>query len=131
LKSLILAILPGIDEEGSEHFDRTFALLESISNGINEETYFWQCLLLAVVTSPGKRQGALAFFQRKLPNLAGDDAIGSPLVSPEPGLLLRCFSAGLLDEQLLVQRGFLDFLVQNLPLSSPILQKCVETLCTN
>ncbi|KAK6503333.1 hypothetical protein TWF481_008356 [Arthrobotrys musiformis] len=125
LRSLILSILPGIDEEGSEFFDRTFALLESIRMKIDEDAYFWQCFLLASMSSPGRRQGALAYLSRKLPKLDDEDALQSPLVTPEPGLLIRCFATGLLDNQLLVQRGFLDVLVQCLPLSSPILQKLV------
>ncbi|KAF3902520.1 hypothetical protein ABW21_db0204640 [Orbilia brochopaga] len=127
LRSLILAILPGIDEEGSEFFERTFALLESIRTNIGEEAYFWQCFLLASVSSPGRRQGALAYLSRNMPDLGSEDALSSPLVTPEPGLLIRCFATGLLDDQLLVQRGFLDVLVQNLPLSSPILQKLVTS----
>ncbi|KAF3937048.1 hypothetical protein ABW19_dt0210588 [Dactylella cylindrospora] len=62
-----------------------------------------------------------------MPTLGDEEAITSPLVTPEPGLLIRCFATGLQDDQLLVQRGFLDILVQNLPLSSPILQKLVTT----
>ncbi|RPB20116.1 hypothetical protein L211DRAFT_858876 [Terfezia boudieri ATCC MYA-4762] len=123
LKSLILALLPGIDEEGGEYFDDTLNLLESIRAAVGEDTYFWQCFLLATITSPARRQGALAFLTRKLPKLDNEEALTSALVSPEPGLLLRSFSAGLHDENLLVQRGFLDLLVQSLPLSSPILQK--------
>lgn len=42
--------------------------------------------------------------------------------SPEPGLLVRSFAAGLQDEHLLVQRGFLDLLVTHLPLHSMVLQ---------
>ncbi|KAF3921998.1 hypothetical protein ABW20_dc0105088 [Dactylellina cionopaga] len=125
LRSIILAILPGIDEEGGEFFDRTFTLLESIRMNIGEDAYFWQCFLLASITSPGRRQGALAYLSRKMPNLAKEDALGEPLVTPEPGLLIRCFATGLSDDQMLVQRGFLDILVQNLPLSSPILQRLV------
>ena len=123
LKAIILALLPGIDEEGGEYFDETLNLLESVREAVAEETYFWQCFLLATITSHARRQGALAFLTRKLPKLDSKEALTSSLVTPEPGLLLRCFSAGLHDENLLVQRGFLDLLVQNLPLSSPILQK--------
>ena len=123
LKALILALLPGIDEEGGEYFDETLNLLESVREAVAEETYFWQCFLLATITSHARRQGALAFLTRKLPKLNSKEALASSLVTPEPGLLLRSFSAGLHDENLLVQRGFLDLLVQNLPLSSPILQK--------
>ncbi|KAK6355116.1 hypothetical protein TWF696_004239 [Orbilia brochopaga] len=127
LRSLILAILPGIDEDGSEFFERTFALLESIRTNIGEEAYFWQCFLLASISSPGRRQGALAYLSKNMPHLGSEDTLSSPLVTPEPGLLIRCFATGLLDDQLLVQRGFLDVLVLKLPLSSPILQKLVTS----
>lgn len=49
-------------------------------------------------------------------------AAADSVILPEPGLLIRCFASGLSDEQLLVQRNFLDLLVTHLPLSSPILQ---------
>lgn len=135
LKSLILALLPGIDEEGGEYFDRTLTLIDEIRNGVCDDAYFWQCFLLATITSPGRRQGALAFLGRRLPKLdsegsgdnlesGGSDA--EALVSPEPGLLIRAFCAGLSDEQILVQRGFLDLLVGSLPLCSKILQERVS-----
>ncbi|KAI5797878.1 Dopey, N-terminal-domain-containing protein [Peziza echinospora] len=126
LKPLILALLPGIDEEGGEYFDEAFNLIEGVRTTIDDEAYFWQCFLLATITSQTRRQGALAFLTRKLPKIDTEEGLTSPLVSPEPGLLLRCFSAGLHDDNLLVQRGFLDLLVQSLPLSSPILQKLVS-----
>lgn len=144
LKSLILALLPGIDEEGGEYFDRTLALMDGIKNGVGDNAYFWQCFLLATITSPGRRQGSLAFLGRRLPTLdegkkieapkesediAMDDGKGNEaeaLVNPEPGLLIRAFCAGLGDEQLLVQRGFLDLLVGSLPLSCKILQERVS-----
>ncbi|RPA91145.1 hypothetical protein L873DRAFT_1831516 [Choiromyces venosus 120613-1] len=131
LKSLTLALLPGIDEEGGEYFDRTLALIDEIRNGVCDDAYFWQCFLLATITSPGRRQGALAFLGRRLPkldsekngdNVESEESDAEALVNPEPGLLIRAFSAGLNDEQLLVQRGFLDLLVGSLPLSSKILQ---------
>ncbi|KAL7276289.1 hypothetical protein RUND412_000703 [Rhizina undulata] len=141
LKSLILALLPGIDEEGGEYFDRTLALMDSIRKGVGDDAYFWQCFLLATITSPGRRQGALAFLARRLPKLdnrtspASDETEAEiqknareaeALIHPEPGLLVRAFCAGLADEQLLVQRGFLDLLVVHLPLSSKILQESVR-----
>ncbi|KAG0638060.1 Dopey, N-terminal-domain-containing protein [Tuber brumale] len=131
LKSLILALLPGIDEEGGEYFDRTLALIDEIRNGVCDDAYFWQCFLLATITSPGRRQGALAFLGRRLPkldsersedNLELEGTDSEALISPEPGLLIRAFCAGLNDEQILVQRGFLDLLVGSLPLCSKILQ---------
>ena len=44
------------------------------------------------------------------------------VAQPDPGLLIRCFCAGLLDENVLVQRGFLDLLVERVPLNSIVLQ---------
>ncbi|KAI9701961.1 MAG: hypothetical protein M1836_001305 [Candelina mexicana] len=155
LKALILALLPGLEDETSEDFERTFRILEGFKkvikgyqlteskedDGYGDE-YFWQCFFLSSITSPGRRQGALSFLNRKLPKLGGirliDDkgpkriAELSPaaeaVVYPEPGLLVRCFAAGLSDEQLLIQRGFLDLLVTHLPLDSPVLQDRVTPM---
>jgi hypothetical protein len=156
MKSVILALLPGLEEETSEDFDRTLKLLENLKASIRsprsrqlspthstDDGFFWQCFFLASITSQSRRSGALAYLVRNLPNLStspiSDSASGkdvcdetlseelSELVtSPEPGLLLRCFAAGLGDEQLLIQRGFLDVLVTHLPLHSKVLQKRVK-----
>ncbi|CAL3964088.1 unnamed protein product [Diplocarpon coronariae] len=156
LKAIILALLPGLEEETSEEFERTLKLLEGFKHVIRPadtedlggnhssgDEYFWQCFFLAAITSNGRRLGALAYMVRNLPKLdqvlsadrisASSDGpqkeeeeakrLGEMVTSPEPGLLLRCFAAGLGDEQLLIQRGFLDLLVTHLPLHSHVLQK--------
>ena len=115
---------------------------------LNAAQYFWQCMFLTCVTSSTRRPGGLSYLTRYLPNLGhtpkvnsidakpnGDTGSGEhrtnseeaidAVVSPEPGLLIRCFCAGLQDQQPLIQRGFLDLLVTNLPLSSVVLQKRV------
>ncbi|KAI9831941.1 MAG: Endosome to Golgi transport protein, partial [Thelocarpon superellum] len=157
LRAIILTLLPGLEEETSEEFERTLRLLEGFKeavktrgdpdipseNGAGDE-YFWQCFFLASVTSPSRRQGALAFLVRRLPKLSGpinrrrsepteDDVLEhqdqgrlpasvEAVVAPEPGLLVRCFAAGLSDDQLLIQRGFLDLLLTHLPLHCTVLQ---------
>lgn len=159
MKSIILAILPGLEDETSEDFDRTMKLMESFKVAIRPanskelasthatgDDFFWQCFFLASITSHTRRGGALAYLVRNLPKLgeplaqnstAGDDAkngvesdlaaqLGRIVTSPEPGLLLRCFAAGLADDQLLVQRGFLDLLVSHLPLHCKVLQTRVK-----
>lgn len=135
LKSIILALLPGIDEEGGEYFDQTLELIDSFRTGVQDDSYFWQCVMLATMTSPTRRQGALALLVRRLPKLgpevdsedeAARQANIEALITPEPGLLVRALCAGLGDEQLLVQRGFLDLLVANVPLSSEVIQKRVS-----
>ncbi|KAI0430565.1 putative regulator of reproduction dopa [Xylaria sp. FL1042] len=159
MKSIIMALLPGLEDETSEDFDRTLNLIESFkavirppnSQSLTEkhstgDDFFWQCFFLAAITSGSRRPGALAYLIRNLPQLGqprnlepsskkskGTNpeslmiSLASMVTSPEPGLLLRCFAAGLGDEQLLIQRGFLDLLVANLPLHSPVLQKRVKT----
>ena len=161
LKSLLLALLPGLEEENSEEFDRTLRILQALKGSIARDQsasndggeacsdqYFWQCMFLACITSSTRRPGGLAYLTRYLPNLGnspasngtdtvtnGDtsksnhqirlqEAIDS-VVSPEPGLLIRCFCAGLQDLQPLIQRGFLDLLVTRLPLNSVVLQEKV------
>lgn len=159
MKSIVLALLPGLEEETAEDFDRTLKLLESFKKTIRQQTseeitsthssgddYFWQCFFLAAITSQSRRPGALAYLVRNLPKLGhslildstdsnaanGEEAdlsskLSQLVTTPEPGLLLRCFAAGLADEQLLIQRGFLDLLVTHLPLHSKVLQTRVKS----
>ena len=156
LKAIVLALLPGLEEETSEEFARSHNLLNRLKNAVRQgktkhnppsdvsgDQYFWQNLFLASITSSSRRQGALAYLVRELPRLSAHVASdpkpkrwgnveknGSTedlpheieaVASPEPGLLVRCFAAGLQDEQLLIQRGFLDLLVTHLPLHSAVL----------
>lgn len=159
LKAIILSLLPGLEEETSEDFERTLKLVDGFKQAVRPsnkedlghdhssgEEYFWQCFFLASITSNGRRLGALAYLVRNLPKL------GRPLIrdlaqsetrvdkaeadenytrlaeivtSPEPGLLLRSLAAGLADDHILIQRGFLDLLVTHLPLHAQVLQKRV------
>lgn len=153
LKAIILALLPGLEEETSDDFELTLRILNKLrdvsgcletqrtSEAGASGQYFWQCLFLASITNSSRRLGVLAYLNRYLPKLgiadrrpsvadAGDMtdippkmlAAADSVILPEPGLLIRCFASGLSDEQLLVQRNFLDLLVTHLPLNSPILQ---------
>ena len=159
LKAIILALLPGLEEETSEEFERTLKLFDGFKaavrpassedlgqNHSSGDEYFWQCFFLATITSNSRRSGALAYLVRNLPKLGQlfshesalngahkesgaktSERLAEIVTSPEPGLLLRCFAAGLADEQLLIQRGFLDLLVTHLPLHANVLQKRVKT----
>jgi Dopey, N-terminal len=142
LKALILALLPGLEEETSDEFEKTLQVLNQSKNafstaGLGE--VFWQNMFLASITSSTRRQGVLVYLGRYLPKLANsvldldaslDDiapasAEVADVTTPEPGLLLRCFATGLADEQALIQRAFLDLLVTHLPLHSSIFRRQV------
>ncbi|KAF2129876.1 cellular morphogenesis regulator dopa [Dothidotthia symphoricarpi CBS 119687] len=156
LKAIILSLLPGLEDETSEDFERMVSALDKLRKAVqshsdevtdvgnaSESSHFWQCFFLATITNASRRQGALAFLVRRLPKFGlpgrrtlnpNDSTIpietlpveAEAAVSPEPGLLVRCFESGLLDSQLLIQRGFLDLLVSHLPLDSPILQQRIN-----
>ncbi|KAJ4365861.1 hypothetical protein N0V83_008483 [Neocucurbitaria cava] len=151
LKAIILSLLPGLEDETSEDFERMASALEKLRKAVldhsdtvtdgkssSASSHFWQCLFLATITNASRRQGALAYLVRHLPKFgtahrrnsiidasAPNDGLSDEAeaaVTPEPGLLIRCFESGLSDPQLLIQRGFLDLLVSHLPLDSPVLQ---------
>lgn len=154
LKAIILALLPGLEEETSDDFEATLRIVNKFRNRVRSSDkqyendgdadsgnqYFWQCLFLASITNPSRRLGVLAYLNRHLPKLGGNEhwytipnenggdeiiassAMAESVTEPEPGLLVRCFATGLADQQVLVQRNFLDLLVTHLPLHSSILQ---------
>lgn len=159
MKSIVLALLPGLEEETAEDFERTMKLTDRFKVSVRPpgselitpqhsagDDFFWQCFFLASITGQTRRAGALAYLARCLPRLGdaptqdsmrtadGRDGretetsskLAQLVTSPEPGLLLRCFAAGLADEQLLIQRGYLDLLVTHLPVHSQVLQTKVK-----
>ena len=135
LKAVLLSLLPGLEDESTEDFETTLATVSEariIFAREVSEGFFWQSLFLVTITSPNRRSGAFVYLVRHLPKLrfhenssntqqnkngAEDDPLDL-ILSPEPGLLIRCFAAGLLDDQILVQRNFLDLLVTHLPIGA-------------
>lgn len=158
LKSIILSLLPGLEDETAEDFERIVQVMDKLRFTISgdesrkndgagdaQDSFFWQCFFLATITNVPRRQGALAYLVRRLPKFgtkqrrnsviteAGDAGEAEALsmaaeaaIAPEPGLLIRCFAAGLGDSQLLTQRGYLDLLVNALPLHSDVLQVRID-----
>ena len=139
LKSIILSLLPGLEEQNSDDFDTTlsiFDVLRQIFRKDATEGAFWQTLFLASITDSTGRMGILAYLVARLPTFAiskieyqAEGAMpvvdNEAVLRPEPGLLIRCFATGLQDDQILVQRGFLDLLVTHIPLNSPVFNKDV------
>ncbi|EMD00050.1 hypothetical protein BAUCODRAFT_62777 [Baudoinia panamericana UAMH 10762] len=154
LKALILSLLPPLEDETAEDFERAVSILDSLKDKFSKADddgalagFYWQSVFLCVITSVSRRQGALNYLVRRLPSFAprhmnlttDDDSIftadgnvsvlsaeAQAAVSPEPGLLLRCFASGLADSNPLVQRGYLDLLVAKLPLHSVVIRQLAE-----
>ena len=154
-RSVILALLPGLEERNSEEYGRTLSILHQFKENLSKsfetslkgtdasgDQLFWQSLFLASISSPSRRQGVLAYLEENLPmcntplpsstknevlreEKTNEIAAVADVTTPEPGLLVRCFATGLRDDQILIQRGFLDLLVSHLPLHCAVLHQKV------
>ena len=101
----------------------------------DEEGFFWQCLWLAIATSSEQRLGGCNYCLKRMESLPQSgkgnlewhrkltQIAASLYASPDPGLFIRSFCAGLTDPNVLVQRGFLELLLKNVPLSLSLLQR--------
>lgn len=116
IKAFILALLPGLEEETGEHFERVCSLLDRLSSAISL-SFFLQNLWLVLITGPGYRIPAINFLSRRMPSLNSQETI-VPIVGQDVGLMIRAYSAALEDGNILVQRGILDLLLANLKLDS-------------
>ncbi|KAH9948184.1 Dopey, N-terminal-domain-containing protein [Amylocystis lapponica] len=118
MKSFILALLPGLEEETGEYFDKvrplTFTLCSSV---IYPPSFFFQNIWLAMLTTPSARGTSLNFLSRRLPSPKAEEDITS-VVGHDIGLMIRAFSAALEDDDLLVRRSALDLLLQSLRIDS-------------
>ncbi|KDN44268.1 hypothetical protein K437DRAFT_257137 [Tilletiaria anomala UBC 951] len=114
-KAMLLALLPGLEEESGEFFDRVLRLLDHVSTSITE-SFFLQNIWLIIITALPVRLAALNYLLRRLPKLdklTGADA--TKVVGQDLGLMVRAFTAALRDDALLVRRLTLDLLVTHLP----------------
>lgn len=135
-KSILLSLLPALDDTTSEFFNSTLELFESLKSQLNDIHHFWQCLLLTIITSPDKRVGAMEYLSRKFPSFAvsidkdeevSKDTILAKLsvdavacLTPDSGLMVKALCEAMNDENLFVQRGFFDLLLAKLPLKSAV-----------
>ncbi|KAJ8084790.1 hypothetical protein PM082_003567 [Marasmius tenuissimus] len=120
-KSFILALLPGLEEETGEFFEKVISLLDRLSGTVSP-SFFFQNIWLVMLTSPASRGTALNFLSRRLPQLHGlEDITG--IVGQDIGLMIRAFAAALEDDNLLVRRGALDLLLQSLRVDSNTIRK--------
>lgn len=123
-RALQMALLPGLEEETSEYFDRTLRLLDRISDAV-EPAYFLQNLWLTLITTPFVRLAALNYLTRRMPDLTQHDD-PTLLVGKDLGLMVRGLAHALDDDLLLVRRNTLDILVTHLAVDKPLFRRFVK-----
>ncbi|KAH7886231.1 Dopey, N-terminal-domain-containing protein [Phlebopus sp. FC_14] len=121
MKSFILALLPGLEEETSEAFDKVLGLLDRLSGTVTP-VFFMQNVWLVMITMPSARGTALNFLSRRLPRLHADEDI-THIVGRDIGLMIRAFAAALEDDNLLVRRSALDMLLQSMRIDSAAVER--------
>ncbi|KIJ66430.1 hypothetical protein HYDPIDRAFT_26778 [Hydnomerulius pinastri MD-312] len=121
MKSFILALLPGLEEETGEFFDKVLGLLDRLSGTVSP-VFFMQNLWLVMITMPSARGTALNFLSRRLPRLHADEDI-TQIVGRDIGLMIRAFAAALEDDNLLVRRSALDMLLQSTRMDSAAIKR--------
>ncbi|RUS22466.1 hypothetical protein BC937DRAFT_88992 [Endogone sp. FLAS-F59071] len=119
MRSFIIALLPAIEEEGSEYFDKVVSLFDVLSKAVNAP-YFFQCMWLVLITNGPLRAPALNYLVRRMPKLSVEEDTVNTL-GGDVSLMVRAFAATLGDSQMLVQRGVLELLVQNVPLENTMI----------
>ncbi|KAF9447031.1 hypothetical protein P691DRAFT_803039 [Macrolepiota fuliginosa MF-IS2] len=112
MKSFILALLPGLEEETGEYFEKVLGLLDKLSGTVSP-SFFFQNIWLVMLTTPSARGTSLNFLARRLPRMNADEDI-TPIIGRDIGLMIRAFAAALEDENLLVRRSALDILIQSI-----------------
>ncbi|WWC68766.1 uncharacterized protein I206_102700 [Kwoniella pini CBS 10737] len=114
-KALVLALLPGMDEETGDFFDKILNLLDKISDAITS-SFFLKNMFLILISSPQSRLSALNYLSRRL--------LKPPEESPQNiGLVFRGVSAVLTDDNVLVRRNGLDLLLRILRMDQPLFRE--------
>lgn len=127
-KALLLALLPGLEEESGEFFDRVFTFFAKLSDAVSPP-FFYQNVWLVLMASQPVRLAALNLLSRKLPKVNGDDNGDkdvTQIVGKDLGLLVRGFCAALEDDNLLVRRAVLDLLITHLRIDSPTFKTLIR-----
>lgn len=123
-KALIMAILPGLEDEQAETYDRCLMLLERLSQTV-DKAYFFQCIWLVLITQSSLRAPAINFISKRMPQAESKIELEAA-VGEDSGLMVRGFSATFEDGQILVLRSLLDILIARFPLHQPIAKEAIR-----
>ena len=99
-KSFILALLPGLEEETGEYYDKVrdslstvftktrafvqvLSLLDRLAGTVSQ-SFFFQNIWLAILTTPRARGPSLSYLSRRLPQFKPDEGHQNQLLSNLP-----------------------------------------------
>ena len=74
MKSFILSLLPGLEEETGEFFEKVLSLLDRLSGTVSP-SFFLQNVWLIMLTSPSARGTSLNFLAKRLPRLNANEGV--------------------------------------------------------
>lgn len=114
LKALILAVMPGLEEEGNEFFDEVSGFMQSIRS-ITPSVVFFNALWAGFMLAPQHRHGYVNYLTRNFPRCETSGEIFK-IFGDDLSFMTNALSAALTDSDILVQRGTLELLVVNFPL---------------
>ncbi|KAK4687443.1 hypothetical protein P7C73_g2673, partial [Tremellales sp. Uapishka_1] len=103
MKALILALLPGIEEETGDFFDKILSLLGRLSDAVSPP-FFLQNVFVILISTASSRLSSLNYLSKKM--------LEPPREAQYTGLMVRGVAAVLEDENVLVRRSGLDLLLR-------------------
>ena len=119
-RALLLSLLPGVEEESSEFFDRVITLLDRLAASV-QWPFFIRTMWKVMITSPTVRLSAFHYLARRMPKIEEPRELDVPL--------LGCaISHALRDQALLVRRQALDFLVTRVALDTPVFEQVPDKI---
>ncbi|KAJ3357346.1 hypothetical protein GGF32_001088 [Allomyces javanicus] len=104
LSGLLMALLPGLEEEDNEFFEPTLAIIDKVQHSIDTERFYhslWTCVLTA---APARRTGLTYLTKRQA------------MIRGSPPLVVKALAVCFHDRSQLVQRSALDLLLARYPL---------------
>ncbi|KAJ3070565.1 hypothetical protein HDU98_006459 [Podochytrium sp. JEL0797] len=118
LKGLLLALLPGLEEEGNEFFEPVMDMLDCLCKSMGTRVFFGG-VALAMGSGARVRGAAVCYLGRRMPRFREKKEL-TEILGTETLVMCRALSASLEDKQILVQRGALELLVVHFPLQNEL-----------
>ncbi|EPY49658.1 dopey family protein [Schizosaccharomyces cryophilus OY26] len=121
-QAVFISLLSGLEEESDEHSQETLVLIDDLIKGLDDDKFAWGSIWSAILSFPSQRPGALLYLLRTC-NSHSKEEVHSKVIQPDPSLVTRALAAAISDNDVLVQRGYMDALLHYFSIRSPFLQR--------